>query len=66
MRRLGIALATIASFTWIILITVASYGFAHIEPRGWIIFLIGIPTCFALGFLVVWSIDWVITGFHQG
>ena len=66
MKRLGIALGIVASAAWIIFIMIASNGFARVEPRGWVIFLIGIPTCFGLGFLVIWGIDWVMTGFRQG
>jgi hypothetical protein len=66
MRRLGIVIGIVASVTWFIFIMGASNGFARVEPSGWVIFLIGIPTCFGLGFLVIWGIDWVNAGFRQG
>jgi len=66
MRRLGIALGVVASVTWVIFVMHASNGFTRIEGWGWVIFLIGIPTCFGLVVLVIWGIDWVISGFRQG
>ena len=66
MRRLGIMLGVLASVAWIIFVAVLSNGFADIQPRGWLIFFIGIPISFGIMFLVVWGVDWVIAGFRTG
>ncbi|HEV8342348.1 MAG TPA: hypothetical protein VGR30_08255 [Candidatus Binatia bacterium] len=65
MRRLGVAVGTIVAITWIIFILAASNGLERVEPSGWMIFLIGIPTYFGLGFLLIWGVDRVAAGFRQ-
>lgn len=65
MRRLGIALGVLASVAWIIYAVVETNGFTQLDPRGWLIFFVGIPVSFGIIFLVIWAVDWVITGFRN-
>jgi hypothetical protein len=64
-RRLGIAAGVLSAVSWIVFITVVTNAFAKVLIEGWIIFFIGIPTCFALGLFIVRGIDWVASGFRQ-
>ena len=66
MKRLGIVLGVLASVAWIISIALISNGFIQVQPLGWAIFIVGIPASFGATFLLIWSIDWVIAGFHVG
>jgi len=54
----------VIALAWI-LIVMAGSGLRD-DPLAWIFFFLGIPTCFGLGFGVIWAIDWVISGFRQG
>ena len=65
LRRLAILVGVAASIAWIIFVMVLSRVFLYLQPRGWLLFLIGIPICFGLGFSLVWAIDWVMAGFRQ-
>ena len=64
-RRLGIAVGAVASVSWIVFIAVVTNAFAKVPTIEWIIFGIGIPTCFALGLFIIRGIDWVASGFRQ-
>jgi hypothetical protein len=66
MRRLGIVVGGVAILGWIIIIMVGTNGFTRITLLEWVIFLIGIPICFGLGFGLIWAIDWVVSGFREG
>jgi hypothetical protein len=59
-------MGTLAALAWIFIVMIGSAGFTHIEPHGWVIFLIGVPMCFGLEFGAIWAIDWVISGFREG
>jgi cytosine/uracil/thiamine/allantoin permease len=66
MRRLAIVCGVIAAVGWLIfwLISIA-IGFTRVQPVGWGIIVLGIPVSLAVGFIVVWAIDWVLAGFHS-
>ncbi len=66
MRRLDVAVGVLASAAWVIYIAIVSTGFEQVQPLGWLIFVVGIPVSFGIGFLVVWGVDWVIAGFRTG
>lgn len=66
MRRLGIVFGVVGALAWIIYVAVVSEGFSQIQPRGWVIFLVGVPFFFVLCFVVIWMVDWVIAGFRMG
>lgn len=66
MRRLGIAVGVLASAGWVTYIAIISKGFEQVQLLGWLIFAVGIPVSFGIGFLVVWGVDWVIAGFRTG
>lgn len=74
MRRLGIAVGVaaamswVAAMAWIVLVMVGTKG--DLSPRVWGVFLIavvliGVPTFFLLGLLVIRGIDWVVAGFRH-
>jgi len=65
MRRLAIGLGTVAAATWIVFVAIASEGFALVQPREWLIVLIGIPITFGVPFLAIWGIDWIFAGFRR-
>ena len=74
MRRLGIAVGVVAVMSWVaamswILFTMVRDK-ADLSPRVWGLFLmsvivIGVPTFFLLGLLVIRGIDWVVAGFRH-
>ena len=64
MRRLAIVVGVAASLAWTVLVMVISRAFLYLQPRGWLLFLIGIPISFCLGFSLIWAIDWVMAGFR--
>lgn len=65
MRRLAIVVGVVASIAWVVFVMVISRVFLYLQPRGWLLFLIGIPVAFGLGFSLVWAVDWVMAGFRQ-
>jgi hypothetical protein len=63
MRRLAIVCGVIGAITWLVFIGKVSNGFSEVQPVGWLILVLGVPVSFALGFVVVWAVDWVMAGF---
>jgi hypothetical protein len=66
MRRLGITAGVLSSVAWVVFVAVVSNGFAKTQTLVGIIYFVGVPVCFALGFIVIWSIDWIGSGFREG
>lgn len=66
MRRLGIVIGFIFALAWVIFTAILTDGFEEIHGLGLILFFLGIPFFFAIGRLLIWSINWVISGFLEG
>jgi hypothetical protein len=64
MRRLTIALLTLALVSWVAWVAIVSNGFSTLRPLGWLI-LFGAPI---LGYLLILAMlrttYWIIQGFR--
>lgn len=66
MRRLGIVTGAIFALAWVIYSAIALDGFENLDDKTWLIFFLGILFFFAIGRLLLWATNWVISGFREG
>jgi hypothetical protein len=59
-------LGGLGSLGWVVFIFIASDGFSDMKGGGWVFLILGIPVCFAVLFLLVKVVHWVIAGFMGG
>jgi hypothetical protein len=65
-RRLSHLLGGLGSLSWVVYAFVASKEFSTLKGGYWVLFILGIPVCFAVPFLLVKVVYWVIAGFMGG